>query len=226
MRKFFKFLVFLLPISAMIYSCYPEYDATIEELDLAITKYDEDQDFTQLNSYYLYDTIIYITDDEDADPPDLEEGHGPLIISEVRKNLLELGWREEVDTIGGVQADVSILISVLKTDVNFYYYGWWDWWYWYPWYPGYPGYPGSPGYPGYPGSYPTYGYTVGTVLVDMANMNEIVAPTPGAENPKFEIPLVWTGAVNGILAGSDQNIGSRITKEIDQIFEQSTYLHK
>lgn len=224
MRKYFKFLVVLLPISVMLFACYPEYDATIEELDLAITRYDESQDFTKLQSFFMYDTIIYISDDEDADPPDLENGQGPLILAEVRKNLLEMGWQENTDTIGGIKADVSILISVLETDVSFYYYGWWDWWYWYPWYPGYPWYPPYPGYPG--GGYPTYDYTVGTVLVDMANMNEIVAPLPEVENPKLDIPIVWSGAVNGILAGSDQNIGSRLTKEINQIFEQSTYLHK
>ena len=161
MRKIFRLMVFLLPVSVMIYSCYPEFDATVEELDLAITKYDEDQNFGVLNSFFLYDTIIYINDKENPEPHSdhPQEDH---ILDQVRENLIAIGWTEVTDTVGGVDADVSIMISALETDVNFYYYGWWDYWYWYPWdwwYPGYPGYPGYPWYPTYP-IYPSYGYTV------------------------------------------------------------------
>lgn len=216
MTKLFKQLIYLLPISVMIISCYPEFDATVDELDLAITKYDDKQDFSTLSTFFLYDTVIYITDDEEADPPDFDRTQGPHIIAKVRENLLGLGWVEETDTVGGVKADASILISALEVDVSFYYYGYWDYWYWYPWYPGYPIYPG----------YPSYSYTVGTVLIDMVNMGDVVMPATDIENPSFDIPIVWTGAVNGILSGSDQNIENRLTKQIGQVFEQSTYLNK
>lgn len=227
MRRILRLMVFLLPISVAIFACRPEYDATIEELDLAITKFDESQNFDELNTYYLYDTIIYVTDDEDATPPDINKGHGSHILAQVRGNLESLGWQENNDTIGGVQADASILISVLETDVNFYYYGWWDWWYWYPWYPY--AYTSSYwwGYPIWPSPiYPNYGYTVGTVLIDMVNVNKIKGPDLNDDNPHIEIPVVWTGAVNGILSGSDKNIENRLTEEIEQVFKQSSYLHK
>ncbi len=227
MKNRLKLMVFLLFLSVLIISCHTEYDATVEELDLAITHFDENQNFGELNTFYLYDTIMYITDDEDADLPDWNEGQGPHILAQVRGNLESLGWQENRDTIGGVQADASILISVLETDVNFYYYGWWDWWHWYPWYPYQ--YESSYwwGYPIWPGPvYPSYGYTVGTVLIDMINVNEIKAPNLNDDNPHIEIPVVWTGAVNGILAGSDKNIENRLTNEIEQVFKQSSYLHK
>ena len=95
MRKIFRLTVFLFLVAAVLYSCHSEFDATIDELDLAITKYDEDQNFNALNTFFLYDTIIYITDDEDADPPDINDGHGPHIISQVRQNLLNIGWVED-----------------------------------------------------------------------------------------------------------------------------------
>jgi len=228
MKKIFRLLVFLLPVSVMIYSCYPKYDATVEELDLAITKYDEEQDFGQLNSFFLYDTIIYINDEEQPSPM-ADHSHEDHILAQVRQNLTGLGWTEETDTTGGINADVSIMISVLETDINYYYYYWWDYWYWYPWdwwYPWYPGYPGYPIYPGYP-TYPGSGYTVGTIFIDMVNVDDIDIPEVGIpENPSFKIPIVWTGAVNGILAGSDKNIESRITTQIEQVFNQSTYLYK
>jgi hypothetical protein len=37
------------------------------------------------------------------------------------------------------------------------------------------------------------------------------------------VPLVWTGAVNGVLADATTNIAIA-TKGIDQAFEQSPYL--
>jgi hypothetical protein len=216
----------------MLVSCYPGFDATVDELDLAVTKYDEDQDFTILNTFYLYDTIIYITDDEDETlSSNIDHSQGPHIIEQVRQNLLSYGW-EEIEDTTGVDVDVSILISALEVDVYYYYYYWWDYWYWYwyGWYPGYPGYPGYPIYPGYP-TYPSYGYTVGSILIDMVDMDDVAAPVPpieggDPENPKFEIPIVWTGAVNGILEGSNENIQMRLTRQIGQVFEQSPYLHK
>jgi len=229
MRNISKLLVILLPISLAIFSCHPEYDATIEELDLAITKFDEDQNFGVLQTFYLPDTIIYITDDENLLPLNVDHSQEDHILSQVRQNLLDLGWTEsEKPADGEIDADASIMVSVLETDINFYYYYWWDYWDWYYWdwwYPGYPGYPGYPIWPGYP-IYPGGSITVGTVFIDMVNMDEIVMPVGTPEHPKFDIPIVWTGAVNGILAGSDANIESRLTNQIDQVFNQSTYLHK
>lgn len=226
MKKISKLLVFLLPFSVAILSCHPEYDATVEELDLAITKYNEDQDFGKLQTFYLPDTIMYIGDDEETLGVNVDHSQEDHILAQVRQNLLNIGWTEvEKPADGEIDSDVSIMVSVLETDITFYYYYWWDYWYWYPWYPYstnyWWGYPIWPGYPIYPGG----SITVGTVFIDMVNMDEIVLPTD-PENPKFDIPIVWTGAINGILSGSKTNIESRLTTEISQVFDQSTYLHK
>lgn len=231
MKKRLKLLLLAIPISLLVVSCYPEFDATVSELDLAITKYDDEQNFPDLSSFYLYDTIVYITEDDELFSNDVDHTQGPHILAQVRENLTNLGWTEVTDTVGGNDADVSILISALEVDVSYYYNYWWNYWNWYPWgswypwYPSYPGYPGYPWYPSYP-SYPTYGYTVGTVLIDMINMDEVVQPSPFSDTPSIKIPIVWTGAVNGILTGTDEYIETRLTKQIGQVFEQSTYLHK
>lgn len=57
-------LILLLLVSSLLFSCHPEYDATVEELDIAITQYDEEQDLSQLQTFYLEDSIIYINDEE------------------------------------------------------------------------------------------------------------------------------------------------------------------
>ena len=226
MKKLIKLFVFVIPISFLVASCYPGFDATVEEMDIAVTKYDSTQNFTQLSSFFLYDTIVYIDDDEGSEDIDhTQEGH---ILSEVRQNLLNLGWTEktEADTTvdGKIDADVSIMVSALATDISYYYYYWWDYWYWYPWDYWYPWYPGYPIYPVYP-VYPSYGYTVGSVLIDMVNMNDAEIPH-NPDQPSGKIPVIWTGGVNGILSGSDSNIASRLTKQIGQVFKQSPYLNK
>lgn len=225
MKKLFKLLMFVIPISVMFTSCYPGFDATVEELDIAITKFDSTQDFTQLNTYYMYDTVVYIGEEGD----DIDHSQELLIMSLVRANFDTMGWNEVTDTVGGVDADVAILISALETEMEYYYYYWYDYWYWYPWYPYgaadagtnyyYPGYPMYPVYPGYP----SYSYTIGSVLIDMVNLKKIDFPED-PDSPSGRIPIIWTGGVNGVLSGGDA--AARLTKQIDQVFTQSTYLHK
>ena len=206
------------------FSCTPEFNATVEELDLAITAYDKNQDFSQLSTFYLADTIIYITNDKVTIQRESNstEQH---ILDQVRQNLLYLGWQEVSDTTNhNVQADVAIMVSVLEADIYYYYSYWWDWWYWYPWDWWYPGYPGYPWYPSYP-DYPISGYTVGSVMIDMLNMRDVVLP-PVEGNPSIKPPIVWSGIVNGILSGSKENIQNRLTRQIEQVFLQSEYLYK
>lgn len=214
----------MLFVLASMYACNPKFDATVEELDLAITTYDRTQDFSRLSTFYMEDTIIYITDDE-AGIQRKEQSTEQLILDQVRQNLLDIGWEEITDTTDeGNSSDVAIMVSVLEADIYYYYTYWWDWWNWYPWDWWYPGYPGYPGYPSYP-SYPVYGYTVGTLMIDMVNTDEVVLP-PVEGDPSIKLPIVWSGIVNGILAGSDENIQNRLTRQIGQVFLQSDYLHK
>ena len=228
MKTQIKKYVWLIPLLAIIASCSPEFDATVEELDLAITRHDDDQSFSGYQTFYLEDTVIYIVEDEE-DLEDIDRTHDAQIISEVRQNFLDKGWTEVTDPDDLEDgADVSILLSVLTVDLYYYYTYWWDywdWWYWGSWYPGYPIYPGYPWYPIYPGiGYPSYGYTVGTVMIDMLDLKNLEVPEDPEDYPKVDI--IWTGAVNGILAGSDASISKRLTKQIDQVFNQSPYLEK
>ena len=213
----------LLIVMMVIHSCSPEFDASVDELDLAITSYNDAENFGDLSSFYMPDTIVYIDDGVTIQRE--ESSTEQHILDKVRENLLELGWTEVSDTTDdNITSDVAIMISVLEADINYYYTYWWDYWYWYPWDWWYPVYPGYPVYPIYP-VYPSYGYTVGTLIVEMVNTKDFVTP-PVEGNPVFKLPIVWTGMVNGILSGSDVNMQRRLTTQIDQIFLQSEYLHK
>ncbi|WP_163322611.1 DUF4136 domain-containing protein [Draconibacterium mangrovi] len=228
MNRNYPIFALLLFASAVLFSCHPEYDATVEELDVAITQYDEEQDFSQLQTFYLEDSIIYIKDEESGSAS-VDHSQNDLIVSLVRQNFLDMGWTEVTGPIDGeIDADVSIMLSVLETDLSFYYYYWWDWWYWYPWdwwYPWYgdPWYPGYPVWPSYP-TYPSQGYTVGTLFIDMLDMNGVEMPE--GDDSSFKVPMPWKGAAIGILAGSDTFLQQRLTNEINQVFKQSPYLQK
>jgi hypothetical protein len=222
MKKLFKMFVFVIPISLLVASCYPGFDATVEELDIAITKYDSTQDFSQLKSFFLQDTVVCVGEEDDNGDRCLDNATQALILSEIRTNLTGLGWTEVTDTVGGIESDVAIMVTALQTDVYSYYYYWWDYWYWYPWYGWDPWYPGYPIYPIYP-TYPTYSYSAGTVLMDMVNMNKLDLPH-NPDTPSGKVPIVWSGAINGVLAGG--NSTNRITTQIEQVFKQSTYLKK
>lgn len=225
MKKLIKLFLWLTPIAATVFSCSPEFDATVEELDLAITRVNDNQDFSAYHTFYLEDTVVYIVGEND-DPADLDRTHDEQIISEARQHFLDLGWTEITDTSDiETDADVAILLSALAVDVYYYYTYWWDywdWWYWDWWYPGYPGYPWYPVYPGI--GYPSYGYSVGTIMIDIADIKNIETTANDGDRPKVNI--IWSGAINGILAGSDASVSSRITAQMDQVFNQSPYLKK
>lgn len=224
MKRIIQVQGLLLILILVLNSCTPEFDSTVEEHDLAITTYDKAANFSQLSTFYLQDTIVYIKDDGIT----IQEENSAteqLILDQVRQNLLEFGWKEVSDTTNeDVQADVAIMVSILQADIYYYYTYWWDWYYWYPWDWWYPGYPSYPWYPSYP-SYPVYGYRIGSLMIDMLNMKDVVLP-PVEDHPSIRPPIVWSGIVNGILAGSEKNIQNRLTKQIKQVFVQSEALYK
>ena len=81
----------------------------------------------------------------------------------------------------------------------YYYYNYWCWYY--------------PYYCGWGWGYPSVSsYTTGTLLMTLiADGVDYITPSD-----------VWTGALNGMLSGAYNT--SRVTKGIDQAFEQSPYL--
>ena len=136
------------------------------------------------------------------DPPEfIDDKFGDVILDNIRRNLNSEGWTE-VDE--DADPDLVILPSAFDTQFLYFYNpGYWCWYYpcWGWWYPGY--------FPGY-----VTGYETGTVLIQMTDPN-------GVEND--EVPVVWTGTLNGLLQGSDANIIGRIDRNLDQAFTQPPF---
>jgi len=62
-------------------------------------------------------------------------------------------------------------------------------------------------------------YNAGTISVAITNPNS----PPGSDK---KLPVAWVGILNGLVEGTDAEIQSRITTNINQMFIQSPYLKK
>ena len=197
-------------------SCYPDNFSAVSELDIVVTFYDEDADFTANKTYSLPDSVVVIdslTGQDDTGKFD------DAILEQIRENLEALGYVEETDPENN-PPDVLVLAS---RSVN-QRHGvapippWWGWWGWYPWWGPFP--PVGPGWgPWYPwwGGAVVVSFDIGTLVIEMFDVSEI-------DESEQRLPAIWLGGVNGLLDGSDAAINARITTSIDQAFDQSPYL--
>lgn len=205
--KLFSFLI----ISALMVSCYPEKDRSINDYDIVGTNYSDTANFDNYQTFYLFDSVVVIYDSTE-DKPDYPVDEAAAVLSTMRANLTAYGWTEITVVDSANVPDVYLEAATWNstiTGVSYYPgYGYPGWGY--PWY-GYPGW----GYPGYGTSY--YQYTTGTVTMNMLDIKNY----PG----NHESPTVlWAGGINGILSGGSPI--SRIEFSIDQAFAQSAYLNK
>lgn len=187
----------------LLMGCYPDEPEFVEEYDVVYTNYSPEFNFSVDYTYSLPDRVLLLDDSRGPDdPPEfIDDKFGDVILNNIRQNLGAEGWTE-VDE--DQDPDLIILASAFDTQFLYFYDpGYWCWYYpcWGWWYPGY--------FPGY-----VTGYQTGTVLIQMTDPS-------GVEND--EVPVVWTGTLNGLLQGSDANIIGRIDRNLDQAFIQPPF---
>ncbi|TAJ14020.1 DUF4136 domain-containing protein [Marinilabiliaceae bacterium JC017] len=205
-----KLLAFGL-ITVAFASCYPEGAEYVDDLDVAISKYDQDFDFNTINTYALPDSVVFIVDGEEAE--DFNKDKNDLILGEVENQLNALGWERLYYDEDEKKPDLLVMVSAIETNNAGWYWGsyppgWDGWWGWWPgwdwWYPGYPGWGWGPWYP--------VGYNIksGSVVIEMGE--------PDAENSEEDIDGVYWGAMNGLLQGSSSYVDNRIKTGINDLF--------
>ena len=226
MNKIIKLIAVAMVFSAFLSSCYPDLKGTVEEYDIAITHYKSDQDFSSLSTFYIPDTVVYVGE-EDKVLPILEHKYDAQILGEVSSNLESIGWTQIEDTsLVAEQADVTLFVTVLKTDVYSYVTYWYDYWSWYSWDWWYYSYdPYYYWYPGYSTGYYDYEYTSGTLLIEMLAVNDLDVDSE-EEKTTITIPIIWTAGINGVLGASDEDILNRLSVQLKRAFDQSPYLKK
>jgi uncharacterized protein DUF4136 len=195
----------------IVAACYPErsVDSTTEFASVT-TLVDTATNFSTVTRYAMPDTVLYIPgNDRDEVPAAVQSS----ILAKLRENLNALGWVEVINPTATNPVDVYVT-SVISTETNIYYYwGWWGYWGWYPYWPLSYGASTNWYYPPY---WYAYSYETGTLLVSVTDARA------DAQRPD-RIPLVWSFAVNGVLADPATNISIALAG-IDQAFAQSPYL--
>ena len=207
-------LAALAATAAAVAACYPDDISSTEELDTVTTLYDKQHDFGAGVTYALPDTVVFIDEDGTAgdDESDVSHQYDDQIIASIRENLNAAGYTE-LTGAAARNADLAVLASsTTATTVGVYY----DWWYYWGYYPYWPGYAPGWGY-GYPPVSVAYAYSTGTLIMTMIDLKN-------ADVANKSIPVLWIGAVNGVLTGNSSV--ARVTNGIDQAFVQSPYLDK
>lgn len=192
-----KFLLYL-GVCLLIMACNPQGAEYYEDLDLVYTNYDDSFEFANQRTYSIPNQIVKVTGNlaEGEDPQFVQEPYRTEMLEKIKSNMTNLGWEEVVNP---ADADLVLLPAVWTNTTIYYWYDYWCWYY--------------PFYCGYGWSYPvvtaqTSGTLVMTLITDGENSIDPIR--------------VWTAAANGLLSGAFNT--NRVTKAIDQAFEQSPYL--
>jgi hypothetical protein len=194
-------------------SCYPGQPEDISQLDTVVTLYDDTVDFTSFSTYAMPDSVNHFCPDSTGQSCiDVSRQFDQLMLQTVATNMQALGYTREFNPSPGNEPDVLITVAVTasKNWIVSGGYPWYPWWGWYPccWGPGW-----NPWYPPY---WTASSYEVGTILITMVDVD-------GAASEN--IPVSWTGILNGLLGTQASATQSRIVDGINQAFDQSPYLN-
>lgn len=146
-------ILLILPCLALLWGCYPGGADYVDQLDIVLSNYDKDNDFSKLKTYSISDSVLKLEDD--LLPQYVKPANAAIIVSRIRKNMADYGWTEVDES---QSPDATIVTAAMETTYITYYYNYWGWY-----------------YPYYPPYYTTY--TTGTLVVQMANLTD-----PGPED--------------------------------------------
>jgi len=193
-------------------SCYPKGPEYIDELDIAVTDKSATYDFAAKKTFYLYDSITWVTNDLTFKP---DRSFDVDILKKVAQNMEDRNY-VQMDTLPDTTnianpANPDLLLTVAgiytnNTGTTWVPIGGWGWGWGWGWGGGWGGWVPT-----------TYSYTIGTLIVDMGDFK-----TGDKSNQTFT--LVWEGAVNGVAESRVSSNQQRILNGVDQIFTQSPYI--
>ena len=224
----------------MLSSCYKSETVYYDELDVTLTNYDVDFDFSSYSTFAMPDSTIlksnYMTEAE------VEEFYAPGGAGEKTLELLKSKFESRGYTFSDSynNADFVAVPTVLNmkySETVYYPPGWWWGYPGYGWgYPGW-GWGGWPGYPWYPGYGYSYQYKVGTIVLEMVDgqsFSEFMDWQEanrglGNQSGAGEIPdltIRWMAQIDGYISSNLEYNQERAQRGMDEAFTQSPYLKK
>ena len=215
---------------SLLSACYPYDDVYTSELDLTMTLYDQEADFSNYGkTFTIRDSVILISNYlSDAQIETFySNGTSYKLRDLVRDNFVKMGYTFiSLEESIGNPPDFYVNNIAMKMETTTYYYP--GWWYgyggYYPWYPYWKkkntSYYWYPYYPGYGGgySYNTYYGTLYTEMIDAQSLIDADENTP--------INILWQVFLNGVVSESLAYDPKTVNRGYDEAFEQSPYLFK
>lgn len=210
--KEMKHLFLMAITAALATSCYPGGPEYVEDYDAVYTIINPNppsgfyfhDTINPRTKYFMPDTVVDISEPGQSPRP---IGDAKAALARVASNMAALGYTRITDITDTADADYIITVTVSRSN-NYYYNYWGGWGYWYGW--------GGCCY--YPPYATVSNIRTGSLLVDMIDYRSL---DPNEEN----LPIVWTGGIQGLYEGSASNINNRTANAIDQMFNQSEYLN-
>jgi Domain of unknown function (DUF4136) len=211
--RIFNFLLTSSLILALA-SCYPKGPEFIDELDIALTDHNPDFNFGAQKTFYLVDSIRFITNDKSFQKP--SRSIELDILNTVASNMTARNYvridsiADTLDFANPANPDFFITVTSISTTssgVGYYPIGGWGGYWGWGWGWGYGG-----GWVPY-----SYSYTTGSAITDIGHFK-------GGDNAENTIPLQWTGGINGVAGSYQSSNVARVKSGIDQTFKQSPYI--
>lgn len=203
--------------TGVLVGCYPGEVTGVSDLDLVVTQFDEEYDFSSNRTWAMPDSIVHVCDFvEVSGCIELSRDNDAQVLAKIATEMSDLGYtRIPADEISDTNVpDVVLLTSALGVRTTVIYNWWpgWGWWGGWGWCPGCWG----PGWGwGYPPAVGVSSYTTGTLVVSMID--------PSAEPSQDQnIVTPWNGVVDGLLTSSPT--AQRVDRGLTQMFAQSPYL--
>jgi hypothetical protein len=208
MSKLSRFLLFVFAVVVIIGSASCRKDPDFDKLSTNFvvgTNIDKAAVFSSYKTYYISDTIGYITGS--GTDTILYDANAKMLVDAVKQNMNARGYTFVPKSS---KPDVGFNMGIAKNiTIGVYYPGWW-WGYpgwWYPWYWGY----GSYSYY-YPWSI-AYAVTTGTVSLEMVDLKN--APN------KRRLQVLWSSLMGGAIGSSTPGNFQNGVTSINQAFTQS-----
>lgn len=190
-------------------------DNELDKLDAdyrVVTDYEPTTDFSNFQSYYLPDSILFIGENEHAQYLDYVQAQP--ILDVFHRNMRKKGY---IRATSKEEADLGLQVTYIASTRHFTGYTTSPYWWW-----GYADY-WSSFYWGNWGHwhylYPvSFSVSTGALLTDMLNLK-------AEKGIDKQLPVIWQSYLTGLLHSSDNVNVALAIRAVDQAFEQSAYIN-
>ena len=96
--------------TAIVTGCYPGGPTDLSQLDVQVTTFDPDYDFSKPKTYAMPDSVEHLGDPSDNSYVMLSRAYDSTILQQVASEMAAYGWTREMNPdVNG--ADVYVLVS-------------------------------------------------------------------------------------------------------------------